>query len=132
MGDLAMTFILRRRGGSAKRSVSATVNGCRGVWTSAAVRGKRQIWASAIHKAVLTGGSLRPHIGYFDIVDEICHIVPIPPWSWRDIFWSLAGEATSLVSADVIEAVGPNGFLVNTVRPDGRSDSFGLRWRRAG
>ncbi|MED5575028.1 MAG: 2-hydroxyacid dehydrogenase [Pseudomonadota bacterium] len=129
VADLAMTFILMapRRIGEAERFLRE------GKWLQGrmelgtTVRGKRLgiLGLGRIGKAVARRAEVFGlHIGYFDIKP----MGDLPYRSYPTLLELAAasdillvacegGEANrGLVSADVIEAVGPNGFLVNTAR----------------
>ncbi len=129
VADLAMTFILMapRRIGEAERFLrdGKWLQGRMELGTT--VRGKRLgiVGLGRIGKAVARRSEVFGlHIGYFDIkpMGDL-------PYRYYPTLLELAaasdillvacegGEANrGLVSADVIEAVGPNGFLVNTAR----------------
>ena len=129
VADLAMTFILMapRRIGEAERFLrdGKWLQGRMELGTT--VRGKRLgiLGLGRIGKAVARRAEVFGlHIGYFDIkpMGDL-------PYRYYPTLLELAaasdillvacegGEANrGLVSADVIEAVGPNGFLVNTAR----------------
>lgn len=129
VADLAMTFILMapRRIGEAERFLRD------GKWLQeridlgTTVRGKRLgiLGLGRIGKAVARRAEVFGlHIGYFDIKP----MGDLPYRSYPTLLELAAasdillvacegGEANrGLVSADVIAAVGPNGFLVNTAR----------------
>ena len=129
VADLAMTFILMapRRIGEAERFLrdGKWLQGRMELGTT--VRGKRLgiLGLGRIGKAVARRAEVFGlHIGYFDIKP----MGDLPYRSYPTLLELAAasdillvacegGEANrGLVSADVIEAVGPNGFLVNTAR----------------
>ena len=129
VADLAMTFILMapRRIGEAERFLrdGKWLQGRMELGTT--VRGKRLgiVGLGRIGKAVARRSEVFGlHIGYFDIKP----MGDLPYRSYPTLLELAAasdillvacegGEANrGLVSADVIEAVGPNGFLVNTAR----------------
>ena len=129
VADLAMTFILMapRRIGEAERFLrdGKWLQGRMELGTT--VRGKRLgiLGLGRIGKAVARRSEVFGlHIGYFDIKP----MGDLPYRSYPTLLELAAasdillvacegGEANrGLVSADVIEAVGPNGFLVNTAR----------------
>ena len=129
VADLAMTFILMapRRIGEAERFLrdGKWLQGRMELGTT--VRGKRLgiLGLGRIGKAVARRAEVFGlHIGYFDIKP----MGDLPYQSYPTLLELAAasdilfvacegGEANrGLVSADVIEAVGPNGFLVNTAR----------------
>ena len=129
VADLAMTFILMapRRIGEAERFLrdGKWLQGRMELGTT--VRGKRLgiLGLGRIGKAVARRAEVFGlHISYFDIKP----MGDLPYRSYPTLLELAAasdillvacegGEANrGLVSADVIEAVGPNGFLVNTAR----------------
>ena len=129
VADLAMTFILMapRRIGEAERFLrdGKWLQGRMELGTT--VRGKRLgiLGLGRIGKAVARRAEvLGLHIGYFDIkpmgdLPYRSYLTLLELAAASDILLVACegGEANrGLVSADVIEAVGPNGFLVNTAR----------------